>query len=215
MQITKKLSCATVLILCIYTTFSAAATEQKPDQAILVLGDSISAGYGIQREQGWVHLLSKALTEFETSWFAVNASVSGETTGGALARLPGILEEHSPKIVIVELGGNDGLRGYPISKIRQNLTAIVTMVRDKGATPIVVAMRIPPNYGPRYANAFDGVFAEVAAAEAATFIPFLLETVALEDKLMQDDGIHPTAAAQPMLLDVVWQYLQPMLDTDA
>ena len=177
----------------------------------MVLGDSISAGYGIQREQGWVHLLDRALAQHEAAWVAVNASVSGETTGGGLARLHGVLEENEPDIVIVELGGNDGLRGYPIAKIRENLSAIVALVKASGAMPIVVAMRIPPNYGPRYTLAFDAVFAEVAKSGDALFVPFLLEEVALADNLMQDDGIHPTAEAQPLLLDAVWTHLQPLL----
>ncbi len=180
-------------------------------QAIVVLGDSISAAYGIQRDQGWVHLLGQALAQREDTWFAVNASVSGETTGGGRARLQGVLAENLPQIVIIELGGNDGLRGYPISKIRENLGAMVDLVKASGATPIIVAMRIPPNYGPRYTRAFDAVFAEVALDKDARFVPFLLQQVALADDLMQDDGIHPTAAAQPLLLDAVWTHLQPLL----
>ena len=180
----------------------------------MVLGDSISAGYGIQREQGWVHLLDQALAQREEAWFAVNASISGETTGGGLARLQGVLDEHSPGIVIIELGGNDGLRGYPVAKIRDNLRAMVDMVQAHGATPIIVAMRIPPNYGPRYTNAFDAVFGEVALEKDAVFVPFLLEEVALADNLMQDDGIHPTAEAQPLLLNAVWCYLQQFLNKE-
>ena len=187
------------------------STPSQASQAIVVLGDSISAGYGIQRDQGWVHLLDRALAQREDDWFAVNASISCETTGGGLARLDGVLEEHAPDIVIIELGGNDGLRGYPIDKIRENLTAMVDMVTASGATPIIVAMRIPPNYGPRYTRAFDGVFAEVAAAKDTRFVPFLLADVALADNLMQDDGIHPTAEAQPLLLDAVWTHLQELL----
>ncbi len=181
------------------------------ERAILVLGDSISAGYGIQREQGWVHLLDEALAQREDNWKAVNASISGETTGGGLARLPGVLSEHDPDIVVIELGGNDGLRGYPVEKIRANLKAMIDLVKASGATPLIVAMRIPPNYGPRYTRAFDQVFGEVAQAKEALYVPFLLEKVALADNLMQDDGIHPTAEAQPLLLDAVWRSLEPLL----
>ena len=180
-------------------------------QAIVVLGDSISAGYGIQRDQGWVNLLRQTLVEREDPWVAVNASISGETTGGGRARLAGVMAEHEPEIVIIELGGNDGLRGYPIAKIRANLTAMVDMVQRAGATPLIVSMRIPPNYGIRYTTAFDGVFAEVAEETGAQLVPFILNEVALEDGLMQEDGIHPTAAAQPLLLDVIWTHLQPLL----
>jgi acyl-CoA thioesterase-1 len=192
-------------------TTASPSIADETSQAIVVLGDSISAGYGIQREQGWVHLLDRALAQHEETWTAVNASISGETTGGGLARLNGVLEENEPDIVIIELGGNDGLRGYPIAKIRENLTAIVDRVKASGAMPIIVAMRIPPNYGPRYTRAFDAVFGEVAEAGEALFVPFLLEEVALAENLMQDDGIHPTAEAQPMLLDAVWTHLQPLL----
>ncbi len=186
-------------------------TSTQENRAIVVLGDSISAGYGIQREQGWVHLLDETLAQREDGWTAVNASISGETTGGGLARLDGVLAEHNPDIVIIELGGNDGLRGYPIEKIRTNLRAMVDQVKAINATPIIVAMRIPPNYGPRYTRAFDSVFAEVAEEKQTLYVPFLLQDVALADDLMQDDGIHPTAAAQPLLLDAVWTHLQPLL----
>ena len=179
--------------------------------AIVILGDSISAGYGIKLEQGWVHLLGNALAEREKPWYAVNASISGETTSGGLARLAGVLNDHKPKIVVIELGGNDGLRGYPIKKIRSNLTAMISQIRAHQATPVLVAMRIPPNYGPRYTQAFDGVFAEVAQATGTLLVPFILEEVALTQGLIQDDGIHPTAAAQPLLLAAVWAYLESLL----
>ena len=195
---------------------TAAAANPDPTavsetRSIVVLGDSISASYRIQSEQGWVSLLNLALAQRELGWHAVNASVSGETTGGGLARLPGVLAETNPDIVIIELGGNDGLRGYPINKIRSNLQRMVDLVKAAGATPLVVAMRIPPNYGPRYATAFDDLFKEVADQKNSAFVPFLLEEVALNDELMQDDGIHPTAEAQPLLLNAVWLSLEPLL----
>jgi acyl-CoA thioesterase-1 len=215
----------TLVVLCLVTGITAlhastlpspAVSPVKPDaehqRAVVVLGDSISAGYGIQREQGWVHLLDNALAQREETWFAVNASISGETTGGGLARLAGVLAEHAPDIVIIELGGNDGLRGYPVEKIRENLRGMVDMVNASGAIPIIVAMRIPPNYGPRYTQAFDSVFGEVAQEKGSVYIPFLLEEVALADNMMQDDGIHPTAEAQPLLLDAVWNELEPLLE---
>ncbi len=176
-----------------------------------MLGDSISAGYGIQREQGWVNLLMQTLEQEESGWHAVNASISGETTGGGLARLPGLLDTHEPGIVVIELGGNDGLRGYPVKAIESNLSRMVDLVQARDSIPVVVAMRIPPNYGPRYANAFDAVFGKVAEEKGAQFVPFIMEQVALEDGLMQDDGIHPTAEAQPLLLNVVWPVLQSLI----
>ena len=193
------------------TSVDQPANTDAQKRAIVVLGDSISASYGIQREQGWVHLLDTALAQREESWFAVNASVSGETTGGGYARLAGVLAEHNPEIVIIELGGNDGLRGYPVEKIRENLRGMVDLVNESGATPIIVAMRIPPNYGPRYTRAFDTVFSEVATEKGTAYVPFLLEEVALAENMMQEDGIHPTAEAQPLLLDAVWEELLPLL----
>ena len=186
-------------------------TKSNTSNALIVLGDSISAGYGIRAEEGWVSLLDKTLKQAESSWHTVNASISGDTTSGGLARLPGLLESHSPGLVIIELGGNDGLRGYPVSKIEENLTNMVHLVKANGAIPVIAAMRIPPNYGPRYTRAFDGVFSKVANAENVTLIPFLLEKVALEDGLMQSDGIHPTAQAQPLLLESVWPVIEPLL----
>ena len=191
---------------------SASDTEGNTTQSLIVLGDSISAGYGIRREEGWVELLAQDLAQRELEWSVVNASISGDTTGGGLARLPGLLETHNPGLVIIELGGNDGLRGYPIDRIEQNLARMVALVREQGATPVIAAMRIPPNYGPRYANAFDGVFAKVAASEDVALIPFLLNSVALEDGMMQSDGIHPTAEAQPLLLQEVLPVLEPLLN---
>ena len=184
----------------------------------MVLGDSISAGYGIQRERGWVELLSNKVRTCEAScgangdrtWQVVNASMSGETTSGGLARLQGLLDTHAPGIVIIELGGNDGLRGFPTDRIRANLEEMIRRVKDYDATAVVMAMRIPANYGPRYTRAFEATFAE-AADQGALLIPFLFEDVAVSDNLMQDDGIHPTAEAQPLILDAVWPYLQPLL----
>ncbi|MEM7077427.1 MAG: arylesterase [Pseudomonadota bacterium] len=181
------------------------------DRSIVVLGDSISAAYGIQREEGWVHLFAQQLKQQELTWQVVNASISGETTSGGLARLPGVLSRHTPDVVIIELGGNDGLRGYPVGKMRANLMAMVDLIEAAGATPVIAAMRIPPNYGPRYTRAFEAVFNEVAAERDTLLIPFLMESVALADGMMQDDGIHPTAAAQPLLLEVVATSLAELL----
>lgn len=209
--------CSALLVAATVMTETAMAntvyadTEHSAMKTVLVMGDSISAGYGIQREQGWVSLLDRTLSQSEYTWKAVNASVSGETTGGGLARLEGVLNEHEPEIVIIELGGNDGLRGYPVPKIHDNLAQMVDLVNARGAVSIVVAMRIPPNYGPRYTRAFDQVFAEVAKEKSALLVPFLLEEVALKDNMMQNDGIHPTALAQPILLDALWVHLEPLL----
>jgi acyl-CoA thioesterase I len=185
-----------------------------PDEGatILVLGDSISAGYGIQREQSWVSQLGSRVAGEGSGWQVVNASTSGETTGGALARLPGALDEHQPEVVIIELGGNDGLRGYPVGSIRANLEAMVALAKDAGSRVLLVGMQIPPNYGPRYTRAFADVFTAVAEAHGVPLVPFLLDEVALRPELMQRDGIHPTAEAQDLLLDAVWPHLAPLLE---
>jgi acyl-CoA thioesterase-1 len=186
----------------------AAASGQG---TILVLGDSISAAYGIQRESGWVNLLQKRLDQRDRAWQVINASISGETTGGGLARLPATLSEHDPDVVIIELGGNDALRGYPVTRIRSNLTELVRLAKDGAHRVLLVGMQIPPNYGPRYTRDFRDLFADVAQAEQVDLVPFFLENVALRPELMQSDGIHPTAAAQPLLLEEVWPHLEPLL----
>ncbi|MEM1434991.1 MAG: arylesterase [Pseudomonadota bacterium] len=184
-----------------------AASGVQRDGHILVLGDSISAAYGIQRETGWVALLETRVKAANRELTVVNASISGETTGGGLARLPDLLEEYRPVAVIVELGGNDGLRGYPIGRIRSNLDAIVEASQASGAAVYLVRMQIPPNYGARYTRAFAGIYERVAESRSVTLIEGFLESVALKPGFMQSDGIHPTATAQPYLVDAVWPYL--------
>ncbi len=184
----------------------------NPAATLLVLGDSISAAYGIQREESWVTRLESRLESREPAWRVVNASVSGETTGGGLARLPAAMAAHDPDLVVIELGGNDALRGYPLERIRDNLDALVRLVLEAGRDVLLVGMEIPPNYGPRYTTGFASLFKEVAETHQVALVPFLLEQVALSPGLMQADGIHPTAEAQPLLLDTVWPYLEPLLD---
>lgn len=178
---------------------------------IMVLGDSISAAYGIQREAGWVALLEQRLHETHPEARVVNTSISGETTDGGLTRLPAALAQHKPRIVILELGGNDGLRGYPVMKLRENLQKMIDLSIAANATPLLVGMQIPPNYGARYTTAFRDTFSTLATTNRIPVVPFLLEGVALRPGLMQRDGIHPTAQAQPAMLDKVWQVLQPLL----
>ena len=191
--------------------FWGAAGWSSTRTNILVLGDSISAAYGIQREEGWVALLDKRLSEEQLSWQVVNASVSGETTSGGLARLPAALEVHDPEVVVIELGGNDGLRGYPIARVQANLQALVDLAKGQGRRVLLIGMQIPPNYGPRYTSAFARMYHEVAEAGDVELVPFFLQGVALQPHLMQDDGIHPTAAAQGTLLDNVWPTLAALL----
>lgn len=178
---------------------------------ILVLGDSLSAGYGIRVDQGWVALLQARLKNKGYGHLVVNASASGETTGGALARLPRALELHRPAVVIVELGGNDGLRGLPLADVRRNFEAIIAQSRSRGAKVLLVGMMVPPNYGPAYSQGFGDLYRDLARKNQLPLVPFLLDGIALDDRLMQEDGFHPTAAAQPKMLDLVWPKLEPLL----
>jgi acyl-CoA thioesterase-1 len=183
-----------------------------PAQNILLIGDSISAAFGLEIEQGWVSLLQKRLEEQDYPHRVVNASVSGETTAGGLARLPVLLEQVQPELVIIELGGNDGLRGLPAANMQQNLSAMVEQSRASGADVILLGMRIPPNYGPRYNDAFEQVFVDLSQSLDVPLVPFLLEGVGTVPELMLDDGIHPGAAAQPLLLDNAWPVIRQWLD---
>jgi acyl-CoA thioesterase-1 len=189
----------------------ATASTPAPSRTILVFGDSISAGYGIRVEQGWVSLLQRKLESQGYGYRVVNASVSGETTAGGLARLPRALNVQKPVIVILELGGNDGLRALPIPQMRSNLMRMVTLCKEAGARVLVVGTRIPPNYGPVYTQQFHAVYDEVSKYFKIPLVPFLLNDVALNGNMMQADGIHPNAAGQPKLLDNIWPQLAKML----
>ncbi len=176
-----------------------------------MLGDSLSAAYGIPLERGWVQLLQTRLETEGYGYEVVNASVSGDTTGAALTRLPRALELHQPDIVIVELGGNDGLRGTPVGQMQRNLEAIIEKSRAAEAEVLVTGIMIPPNYGAEYTARFNAVYTGLGDRLNVALVPFILDGVALDPSLMQADGIHPTAAAQPRILDNVWPTLQPML----
>jgi len=197
-------------LICLVLVLGPPVARADPP-VILVVGDSLSAAYGIRLEQGWVSLLQRRLEAEGYGYRVVNASTSGETTGGALARLPRALERHRPAIVVLELGANDGLRGLPISQVRANFDAMLQLSRAAGARILLIGMHIPPNYGPSYTSAFDSMYRELAPADDPPLVPFLLDGVALDDSLMQADGLHPNAAAQPRLLDTVWPKLKPLL----
>jgi acyl-CoA thioesterase-1 len=177
------------------------AASHAGERQVLVLGDSISAAYGMSLDQGWVALLADSISEH--GFGVVNASISGETSAGGLRRLPGLLDDHNPALVIIELGGNDGLRGYPLERFEYNLLTMAELSRDAGAGVVIVPMEIPPNYGARYTEGFRRTFGRVAEATGSTLAPFILSGVATDPALMQPDGIHPTAAAQPTMLDTV------------
>ena len=188
----------------------ASAHAEAP--VILVFGDSISAGYGLAHvEQGWVELLKTRLNTQGYGYQVVNASVSGETTAGGLARLPRALELHHPKILVLELGGNDGLRALPIAQMRSNLTQMVDLATAAGAKVLLLGMRMPPNYGPQYTEQFAMVFSDLAREKKLPLVPFLLTDIALSPTLLQGDDIHPNAAGQPILVENVWPTLKPLL----
>lgn len=191
------------------TAFVLAADDQG--KSILVFGDSLSAAYDIDEEDGWVNLLAEQMIRRELPHRVINASVSGETTSGGLARLPAILEQQKPDIVILELGGNDGLRGLPILNIRQNLLAMIDLIEASGAETILAGIQIPPNYGPRYTGPFARIFPDIAEERDLLLVPFLIEGIPEHAELMQNDGIHPVAEAQPTIVDNVWPVLERAL----
>ena len=202
--------------LCLILNLSlpqAHAGENSPlqQQTILVVGDSISAGFGIDKDLGWVALLNEKLVKEFPQYSLVNASISGETTSGGANRISSMLQQHQPSLVILELGGNDGLRGTPIKLITQNLTHMIRSSQKTGAQILLLGMRIPPNYGQRYSELFADQYRVLAAELNIPVLPFLLEGFAAEAEMMQADGIHPTENAQPIMTKNVWQILKPML----
>lgn len=180
---------------------------------ILVIGDSLSSAHGLAIDQGWVSLLQQRLQQNGYPYQVVNASVSGDTTANGLTRLPTVLDNHQPQIVIVELGGNDGLRAQPVALIRDNLNVMVETIREYGARVILAGMRLPPNYGPAYVESFGQIYPELAQQHDAVLVPFFMDGVATAAHLMQSDGIHPSSEAQPVLLDNVWSHLEPILES--
>ncbi len=201
----------TFLVLLCCLSLAGARADGPP--VILVLGDSISAGYGLETGAGWVALLQERLQARGSPYRVVNASISGDTTAGGMFRLDPLLEKHRPEIMILELGGNDGLRGQPIDRMRANLRTMIDRARQAGARVLLLGMRLPPNYGAEYTEAFHASYAGLAAETGVPVVPFLL--AGMEDQLqhMQADGIHPGAEMQPGILDNVWQALEPMLAT--
>lgn len=183
-------------------------------QTLLVLGDSLSAAYRLKPEEGWVALLQNRLVEQGSDIKVVNASISGETTQGGLTRLPELLNRHQPNWIVLELGANDGLRATPIPRIEQNLRALIDQSQEAGAEPIIVGIQLPPNYGPRYTRRFFGLYESLAQEYELARVPFLLEDVALKPELMQSDGLHPTAEAQPIVLEQVWPILSSVMLAD-
>jgi acyl-CoA thioesterase-1 len=208
MTLLRSLAFLLVLVLATAPTAPCAA-DAAP--VVLVVGDSISAAYGLSPGQGWVDLLAARLKADGYRHQSVNASISGDTTAGGRARLPALLVRHKPAIVILELGGNDGLRGGSLPSTRENLDAMVVAAQKAGARVLILGMKLPPNYGPAYTRDFDALFASVAAVRKAAFVPFIFEGFGDDNANFQPDRIHPTAAAQPKILANVWPALVPLL----
>ncbi len=196
---------ALFLLVLLFSTAPALAAK-----TVLVMGDSLSAGYGIRPEQAWPALLDKRLAEKRPDYSVANLSISGETTAGGRARLTAALRQYQPAVVVIALGANDGLRGLQLVQMRDNLSAMTTAAQAAGARVLLAGMRLPPNYGP-YADEFYRSFASVAGSKKAALLPFLLEPVASQQSLFQSDNLHPTAAGQPLILDHVWPALLPLL----
>lgn len=197
-------------IIFLLQPISGFAQDVQP-QTLMVFGDSLSAAYGIAEDAGWVNLLDHKLKQENYNYRVINASVSGETSTGGLARLPAMLSTHSPNIVILELGGNDGLRGLPLDSLKTNLQEMVTLIEREGSEILLAGIQIPPNYGPRYTVPFFELFGEIADERKLPLIPFLIDGIPQQPELMQNDGIHPKAEAQWMIVENVWPYLEPLL----
>lgn len=191
---------------------TAPAAQGSAPRAVLVLGDSLSAEYGIKRGTGWVPLLSERISQQYPKYKVVNASISGDTTSGGVARLPALLRQHAPAVVVLELGSNDALRGLSLTMTEQNLRNMAQAARQADADVVIVGMQIPPNYGRDYTQRFAQLFPTVAKDEKARLVPFLMEGIATNRAMFQADGIHPNEDAQPQLLDNVWPALRPLLN---
>jgi acyl-CoA thioesterase-1 len=200
-----------VSIFILLLWFGAGPVSAADTRTILVLGDSLSAGYGIDRDSGWVTSLQHKLDAEEQPYHVINASISGDTTRGGLQRLPQALQQWSPAIVIIELGGNDGLRGLSLKSMSSNLDRMIQISREAGAGVLLVGIRLPANYGKAYGDRFHDIYSDLAHRHGVPLLPFLLDSVAEHKELMQADGIHPRASGQAIMMENVYRYLQPML----
>jgi acyl-CoA thioesterase-1 len=202
-------------LLTLLLILGGVAADGADTPTVLVLGDSLSAGYGIDVDQSWTALLQSRLESQGYEHRVVNASISGETTEGGASRIAAALKEFGPEVVVVALGGNDGLRGFPPERIKSNMLRIIETAEQEGAAVVLLGIRIPANYGTRYTRAFENVYRELAEERKLPWIEFFMEGVALDKNLMQADGIHPNEKAQPVLLDNAWPVIQQALDVEA
>jgi len=198
-------------VLLMAALLCATASAYSASKTLLVLGDSLSAEYGLVRGSGWVALLEKRLKAENMEVRVVNASISGDTTSGGRTRLPALLEKHKPDVMVLELGANDALRGLPVASTEDNLRAMISAAKDVRASVLLVGMQIPPNYGPDYTRQFSAVFGKLATEKKVPLVPFFLERLVERPELFQSDRLHPTADAQPLLLDTLWPRLKPLL----
>jgi acyl-CoA thioesterase-1 len=187
------------------------AAQAAAPRTVLVLGDSLSAAHNIPVEAGWVHLLGDRLSNMETGWSVVNASISGETSLSGRNRLPALLAKYKPSVVVLELGANDGLRGLPLDALRANLAAMIDESTAAKAKVLLLGIELPVNYGPQYRDGLRAIYSDLSTQKHTALVPFLLDGVALDPQMMQDDGLHPVAAGEPKVLDTVWKGLQPLL----
>lgn len=187
------------------------AAQAAPTKTLLVLGDSLSAAHNIPVEAGWVHLLEVRMGDMEPGWTVINASISGETSLSGRNRLPALLAQYHPRIVVIELGANDGLQGLPLPNLRANLAAMVDAAQHAGAKVLLLGIEMPVNYGPQYRDGLRAIYADLAHEKQAALVPFLLEGVALNPALMQEDGLHPVAAGESIVLNTIWPQLKPLL----
>ena len=187
-------------------------SDASEERAIVILGDSLSAAYGMEVQESWPSLLQQRLEKDGYAYRVFNSSIAGDTTQGGLTRLPRLLEKQNPAVVLIELGGNDGLRGIQLDVTRANLAQMIELSQAAGALVILAEMRIPPNYGAAYTKRFHEMFGELAERSDTTLLPFLLEDIALEPGMMMEDGIHPSVDAQPLITNLVWNVLEPLLE---
>ena len=190
--------------------FSTHNFSSSVEHKLLILGDSISAGYGVDVNKRWTNILQEKIRP--SNWIIINASVSGDTTGGGLSRVEYLIKQHQPNLLLLELGGNDALRGYPVQKIKSNLKAIASIALDQHLEVLLMQIKLPPNYGKRYVNAFESIYVDLSKERGITYIPFMLENVALNKDLMLPDGIHPNSKAQPYIAEALYEDIKDFLD---
>ena len=190
---------------------SVGSAHAVAPKTVLVMGDSLSAAHNIPVEYGWVHLLDARLGKMVPKWTAINASISGETSLSGLNRLPQLLNKYRPTVLVLELGANDGLRGLPLTALRKNLDSMIALAQKQHVRVLLLGIELPVNYGPQYRDGLRAVYADLAKAHHTALVPFLLEGIALDPTLMQNDGMHPVASAEPKVLALVWKQLEPLL----